>query len=62
MYLEKKFRRDGYTVCNLILYSIIANRKHAVLTYDDPETYKGAIVQGWPPSKNRSIPLYIKGM
>ena len=37
------------------------DRKFAVLTYDNPETYKGPIVQGWPPSKNRSIPLYIKG-
>ena len=32
-----------------------------MLTHDDPERYKGPIVQGWPPSKNRSVPLYIKG-
>ena len=31
------------------------------LTYDNPETYRGPTVRGWPPSKNRSIPLYIKG-
>ena len=43
---------------NLIIFQ---NRKYAVLTYDAPETYKGPIVQGWPPSKDRSIPLYMKG-
>ena len=32
-----------------------------VLTYDNPETYHGPVVEGWPPSKNRSVQLYIKG-
>lgn len=32
-----------------------------MLKYDDPEKYQGPIVQEWPPSKNRSVPLYIKG-
>ena len=36
------------------------NTKHAIMTYDDPSTYKGPIVQGWPPTKNRSVRLYIK--
>ena len=35
--------------------------KGMTLTYDNPETYRGPTVRGWPPSKNRSIPLYIKG-
>ena len=30
------------------------------LTYDDPFSYKGPIVEGWPPTRNRSVFLYIK--
>ena len=53
---------------NVVVYSFeittdltFRRNRYAVLTYDDPETYTGPIVQGWPPSKNRSVPLYIKG-
>ena len=29
-------------------------------TYDDPTSYKGPIIESWPPSKNRRIPPYMK--
>ena len=28
-------------------------------TYDNPTTFKGKILRSWPPSKNRSVQLYI---
>ena len=37
-------------------------RTPITLTYDDPKTYKGPIVEGWPPSKNRAITLYMQGI
>ena len=30
------------------------------LTYDDPGEYKGPVVEGWPPGKNRSMELYLR--
>ena len=30
-------------------------------TYSDPKDYKGPIVEGWPPNKNRSIEIYMTG-
>ena len=37
-------------------------RNPIMLTYDDPRTYKGPIVEGWPPSKNRTVKLYMEGI
>ena len=31
-----------------------------ILPYEIPMNYKGPIVEGWPPTKNRSMPLYVK--
>ena len=30
------------------------------ITFDNPDLYKGPYVEGWPPSKDRSMPRYIK--
>ena len=30
------------------------------LTYMAANKYKGPVVEGWPPQRNRSIPLYIR--
>ena len=29
------------------------------LTFDDPKTYVGAVVEGWPPWRNRDVSRYI---
>jgi len=34
--------------------------KKFLLTFDDPDTYQGPVVEGWPPGKNRSLPLYLR--
>ena len=31
----------------------------SLLTYDNPKTYRGAIVEGWPPWKDRDISKYM---
>ena len=33
--------------------------RHSGLTYQNPKTYNGPIVEGWPPSKNRNVQQYI---
>ena len=30
------------------------------ITYEDPKTYKGPHLEGWPPGKDRHMPNYIK--
>ena len=51
------------TISKLLKISIesFINRNYVTLTHDDPETYQGPVIQEWPPSKNRSVRLYIKG-
>ena len=34
--------------------------KRINITYDDPKKYKGPHVEGWPPTKDRYMPNYIK--
>ena len=41
--------------------NLLMMEKGMTLTYDNPETYRGPTVRGWPPSKDRSVQLYIKG-
>ena len=31
-------------------------------TFSDPKEYEGPIVEGWPPSKNRSVVNYLTGI
>ena len=38
----------------------ISPKKKFILTFDDPDTYQGPVVEGWPPGKNRSLPLYLR--
>ena len=33
--------------------------RHSGLTYQNPKTYNGPIVEGWPPSKNRNVHQYM---
>ena len=35
--------------------------RYVPLTYDDPRIYDGPIVKGWPPTKDRFVPKYLKG-
>ena len=44
-----------------MLIELSISRNYVILTHDDPEGYQGPINQAWPPSKNRSVPLYIEG-
>ena len=37
-------------------------RNPMIFTYANPKTYKGPIVEGWPPSKNRTVKLYMDGI
>ena len=30
------------------------------LTYDNPATYQGPIVEGWPPGKKRNLESYLR--
>ena len=30
------------------------------ITYENPKTYKGPLLEGWPPGKDRHMPNYIK--
>lgn len=30
------------------------------LTFDDPSKYRGPVVEGWPPGKNRSLERYLR--
>lgn len=34
--------------------------KRVKITYDNPDVYKGPFVEGWPPSKDRYMPRYIR--
>lgn len=34
--------------------------KKVKITFDNPDLYKGPFVEGWPPSKDRYMPHYIK--
>lgn len=38
----------------------VSPEKKFLLTFDDPDTYQGPVVEGWPPGKNRSLPLYLR--
>ena len=33
--------------------------RHSGLTYENPKTYNGPIVEGWPPSRNRNVRKYM---
>lgn len=30
------------------------------MTFQDPSSYQGPIVEGWPPGKSRDMRLYLK--
>ena len=34
--------------------------KKVKITFDDPNKYKGPVVEGWPPNSDRFMPHYIK--
>ena len=36
-----------------------ANSKKVEITFDNPDKYKGPIVEGWPPNHDRYMPNYI---
>ena len=44
---------------NLFVYNYTSKRFE--VTYDKPSSYQGPIVEGWPPSKNRSVSKYLSG-
>lgn len=35
------------------------NFKRVEITFDNPDKYKGPIVEGWPPNHDRYMPNYI---
>ena len=44
---------------HLFVYNYTSKRFE--LTYDKPSSYQGPIVEGWPPSKDRSVSKYLSG-
>ena len=44
------------------LYTAYFIKRHAIpYSFVEASKYNGPIVEGWPPSKNRSTELYMKG-
>ena len=39
--------------------SKLKNFKRVEITFDNPDKYKGPIVEGWPPNHDRYMPNYI---
>ena len=50
----------------MTLYCIILSKNRKIyncdniITFEDPKTYQGPILEGWPPNKSRNMKTYIK--